>query len=65
MEKQSSTAASSNQPRKLTSTRGEKISAVEGMVLTPRMRTVLAQSQGKSGDERRALVRKQFAKTKA
>ena len=45
---------------KLTSSRGEKISAVEGMHLTVRMKTVLNESRGKSGDERRALVKAQF-----
>ncbi|PSH65750.1 hypothetical protein CU102_19945 [Phyllobacterium brassicacearum] len=48
----------------LTSTRGEKISAVEGMKLTPRMATALAESRGKTGDERRTLVKEQLAKTK-
>lgn len=42
----------------LTSERGEKISAVEGLTLSPRMAAVLRQgaTQGLSGDERRALV---------
>jgi hypothetical protein len=48
----------------LTSTRGERISAVEGMKLTPRMATALAESRGKTGDERRTLVKEQLAKTK-
>lgn len=42
----------------LTSERGEKISAVEGLTLSPRMAATLRQAaaQGLSGDERRALV---------
>lgn len=48
----------------LTSKRGERISAVEGMKLTPRMSTVLAESRGKTGDERRTLV-KELAKQSA
>lgn len=63
--KKQSKAGEVIQPNKLTSSRGEKISAVEGMSLTARMRAVLVQSQGKSGDERRALVRAQLSKTKS
>lgn len=48
----------------LTRARGEKISAVEGLTLTPRMRAVLDLTQGKSGDERRRLIREQFAKSR-
>ncbi|MFV3130548.1 hypothetical protein [Niveispirillum sp. KHB5.9] len=42
----------------LTSERGEKISAVEGLALSPRMAATLRQgaAQGLSGDERRAMV---------
>lgn len=42
----------------LTSARGEKISAVEGMALSGRMAAALNQgtAQGLSGDERRAMV---------
>ena len=45
----------------LSSDRAEKISAVEGMHLSERMRAVLERSsrEGLSGDERRALIRKQ------
>ncbi|MGV1849229.1 MULTISPECIES: hypothetical protein [Rhizobium] len=64
MKKHSTLSSQVIQPSKLTSSRGEKISAVEGMNLSPRMRAILAQSQGKSGDERRALVRAQFTKIK-
>ena len=46
---------------RLTRARGEKISAVEGLSLSPRMRRLLDQTEGKSGDERRALIRAQFA----
>jgi hypothetical protein len=48
------------QPGKLTSERGEKISEVEGVTLSPRMRTALEMSKGQSGEERRALIRAQF-----
>jgi hypothetical protein len=43
----------------LTSSHGEKISAIEGMTLTPRMEHVLKDSarRGLSGDERRALIK--------
>lgn len=42
----------------LTSARGEKISAVEGLTLSGRMTAALNQgaAQGLSGDERRAMV---------
>lgn len=46
--------------RRLTSSRGEKISAVEGMVLTPRMRHVLEQTKDCPGEERRERIRAQF-----
>lgn len=45
---------------RLTSIRGERISAVEGLRLTPRMRAVLDMSKDKSGEERRALIKAQF-----
>ncbi len=64
MKKQPSQTGRITQPSKLTSARGEKISAVEGMSLSARMRAVLTQSEDKSGDERRALVRQQFVKVK-
>lgn len=41
----------------LTRSRGEKISAVEGMKLTERMERILDRSA--SGDERRSLIREQ------
>jgi len=50
------------QPGRLTSARGEKISAVEGMMLTPRMRAVLDLTKDKSGDERRKMIQAQFAR---
>jgi hypothetical protein len=48
----------------LSSRRGEKISAVEGMVLSSRMRKILSESResGLTGDERRALVKQQVSK---
>jgi hypothetical protein len=48
----------------LSSKRGERISAVEGMHLTPRMRDVMvaATSRGLSGDERRTLIKEQIRK---
>jgi hypothetical protein len=44
----------------LTRKRGEKISAVEGLKLTPRMQALLDLTKDKSGDERRQLIRAQF-----
>jgi hypothetical protein len=41
----------------LTRSLGEKISAVEGMKLTERMRRIL--DGGASGDERRSLIKEQ------
>ncbi|MGX8008634.1 hypothetical protein ACVDG8_006190 [Mesorhizobium sp. ORM8.1] len=45
----------------LTSDKGKKISAVEGLELSPRMGAILSDSRAKglSGDERRALILKQ------
>ncbi|MBZ9890056.1 hypothetical protein LB559_19200 [Mesorhizobium sp. BR1-1-3] len=50
----------------LTSERGEKISAVEGMTLSPRMAKLLAQGvrHGLSGDERRSLIKEEIRKKK-
>lgn len=45
---------------KLTSERGEKISAVEGLRLTPRMEAVLLETRGRPGDERRAAIKAHF-----
>lgn len=47
----------------LSSRRGEKISAVEGMKLSPRMGRILSESRerGLSGDERRSLIKKQVS----
>lgn len=50
---------------RLTRERAEKISAVEGLALTPRMKRLLDLAAGKSADEQRALVRAQFAKKSA
>ena len=47
---------------KLTSSRAEKISAVEGMVLTTRMKALLLATQDKPGEERRAMIKAQFSK---
>ncbi|MXN54215.1 hypothetical protein GR158_24245 [Shinella sp. AETb1-6] len=52
-------------PGRLTRSRGEKISAVEGLALTPRMRTLLDATKDKSGEERRQLIRAQFAQKTA
>lgn len=48
----------------LTSGRGEKISAVEGMRLSDRMRQILMRSasEGLSGDERRSLINEEIRK---
>lgn len=45
---------------KLTRVRGEKISAVEGLKLSPRMQAILARPC-LTGDQRRALIRAAFA----
>lgn len=50
---------------RLTRKRAEKISAVEGMVLTPRMRKLLAMTQNQPAEERRQAVRAQFARKSA
>ena len=44
----------------LSSRKGERISAVEGMKISPRMAAILDESleRGLSGDERRTLVKK-------
>jgi hypothetical protein len=51
----------------LTSSRAEKIAAVEGMRLSPRMAHILkdAAKKGLSGDESRALIRAQFTAKKS
>lgn len=48
----------------LSSRKGERISAVEGLKLSPRMAAVLDESRelGLNGDERRTLVKKQISK---
>ncbi|ESY25679.1 hypothetical protein X750_02770 [Mesorhizobium sp. LNJC394B00] len=50
----------------LTSGRGEKISAVEGLKLSQRMGFILKESRerGLSGDERRALIKDQVTRKK-
>lgn len=50
----------------LGSGKGEKIGAVEGMKLSPRMATVLRESRvrGMSGDEQRALIKEQVNRRK-
>ncbi|WFU07540.1 hypothetical protein QA648_36805 (plasmid) [Rhizobium sp. CB3171] len=60
MSTKTTTPKATAKPVRLTSARGEKISAVEGLHLTPRMRTVLELSKDKSGDERRKLIKAQF-----
>jgi len=48
----------------LSSRKGEKISAVEGMKLSSRMGMILTESRarGLSGDEQRTLIKKQVSK---
>lgn len=48
----------------LSSKRGERISAVEGLQLSARMRHVIVTtaSRGLSGDERRTLIKEQIRK---
>ena len=50
---------------RLTQARAEKISAVEGLVLSPRMRELLARTEDQSAEERRKAVRAQFARKSA
>lgn len=50
---------------RLTRPRAEKISAVEGMVLTTRMRKLLDKTKDQSGEERRQAIRAQFAQKSA
>ncbi|WEZ86039.1 hypothetical protein P6U16_23425 (plasmid) [Rhizobium sp. 32-5/1] len=45
--------------------RGEKISAVEGLQLNPRMRALLDTTKDKPGEERRRLIRAQFSQKSA
>ncbi|RJG46664.1 hypothetical protein [Mesorhizobium sp. DCY119] len=54
------------QPGKLTRSRGEKISAVEGLALSSRMSGILAHAErnGLSGEESRALIRAAFTSKK-
>lgn len=47
---------------RLTQSRAEKISAVEGLVLSPRMRKLLAQMKDQPAEERRQAIRAQFAR---
>jgi hypothetical protein len=46
---------------RLTQVRAEKISAVEGMVLSPRMRKILDQSKDQPSEALRRAVRAQFS----
>ncbi|ARM87339.1 hypothetical protein RHEC894_CH00998 [Rhizobium sp. CIAT894] len=45
----------------LTQASAEKISAVEGLVLSPRMRKLLAETKDQPPEERRQAIRAQFA----
>lgn len=65
MKKRSANRVVKVKPGRLTRERAEKINAVEGLSLTPRMKRILDVSAGKSADEQRALVRAQFAKKSA
>ncbi|MBB3356023.1 hypothetical protein FHT70_005996 [Rhizobium sp. BK049] len=50
---------------RLSQARAEKISAVEGLALTPRMRKILAQTKDQPAEERRQAIRAQFARKSA
>ena len=50
---------------RLTQARAEKISAVEGLTLTSRMRDVLAATKDQPADERRRAIRAQFVRPNA
>lgn len=65
MKKRSANSAMKFKLGRLTRERAEKINAVEGLALTPRMKRILEVAAGKSADEQRALVRAQFAKKSA
>lgn len=45
---------------RLTQARAEKISAVEGLLLSPRMRKLLVQTKDLPAEERRKAIRAQF-----
>ncbi|MGO4440509.1 hypothetical protein [Rhizobium sp. RAF56] len=45
---------------RLTQVRAEKISAIEGLVLSPRMRKILAQTKDQPAEEGRRAIRAQF-----
>ncbi|OJF91494.1 hypothetical protein [Pararhizobium antarcticum] len=65
MEKRTASVATKGEIGRLTRERAEKISAVEGLSLSPRMKRLFEISADKTADERRALVREQFAKKSA
>ena len=50
---------------RLTQARAEKISAVEGLVLSPRMRKVLAETADQPAEARREAIRAQFVRKSA
>lgn len=50
---------------RLTQVRAEKISAVEGMVLSPRMRKILDQTKDQPAEARRRAIRAQFTQKSA
>ncbi|ACI53951.1 hypothetical protein FHX14_004798 [Rhizobium sp. BK619] len=50
---------------RLTQARAEKISAVEGLVLSPRMRKLLAETADQPTEERRQAIRAQFLRKSA
>lgn len=56
MSKPSPNTRSDIRPLRLTSVRAEKIAAIEGLRLTPRVSHLLEKSVHMSGDERRAMV---------
>jgi hypothetical protein len=56
MSRPSSKTKPSISPSRLTSLRAEKIAAIEGLRLTPRVSRLLEKSAHMSGDERRAMV---------
>ncbi|MGO8024158.1 hypothetical protein [Rhizobium leguminosarum] len=49
----------------LTQAGAEKISAVEGLVLSPRMRKLLAETKDQPPEERRQAIRAQFTRKSA
>ena len=62
MKKQTTKSMCTSSGWRLTQADAEKISAVEGLVLSPQMRNVLSSTVGQPAEMRCAAVRAHFAK---